>query len=79
MAEVPLSVEELEEIVTNVSRDLLSDMAVDNDIADEDMEDWTNMCVNISTLCINRYMFYFNELVNKKALAASQWMLQNQQ
>ena len=54
-------------------------MAVDNDIADEDMEDWTNMCVNISTLCINRYMFYFNELVNKKALAASQWMLQNQQ
>ena len=39
MAEVPLSMEELEEIVTNVSRDLLSDMAVDNDIADEDMED----------------------------------------
>jgi len=79
MAEVPLSVEELETIVMEVSRDLLEDMAMDNDIADEDFEEWTNMCVNIASLCINRYMFHFNELVNKKALAASQWLLQNPQ
>lgn len=68
MAEVPMSMTELEEIALNVGRDLLEDITIEFGINDEDVEEWTKLSARIAVFCIDRYMTYVNEAISKKMI-----------
>ena len=73
MSDVPLELTDLEQIVGLVSQELLEKLAIDNDIADEEMSNWAMMSVDITTFVINSYMGHVNNLMTKKALSGIQW------
>lgn len=77
MAEVPLTNDELEQVVSVVAGDLLEDFIIKNDIVEEDLPQWVNLSAEITIFVINEYMKRINEIMDKRALAATEWNLQN--
>lgn len=73
MSEIPVNLNELEELVGLVSQELLEKLAIENEIPDEDMSGWAMMSVDIVTFVINSYMVHMNNLMDRKALAATTW------
>ena len=67
MAEVPISQQELEDIIFNVARDLIEEAAITGDIEEPSEED-IMLAVNEVTFVINKYMEYFNLLMSTKSM-----------
>lgn len=66
MAEVPVTQKELEDIIFQVSRDLIEEAALEGRIEEATPED-VMVAVNEVTFVINRYMEYFNELMRARS------------
>jgi hypothetical protein len=70
MAEVPVTQQELEEIVFKIARDLIEEAAIEGRIEEATPED-IMVAVNEVTFVINAYMQYFNDLMQEKQLKSS--------
>ena len=68
MNDIPVSLKDLEEIVANVSSALLEKLCIENDVPDEELENTTNFCIDISSFVINVFMENMNKLVAKSSL-----------
>ena len=75
MAEVPLSMDELEDIVSFVARDLLEELAIEIEMTDEEMPAWASLSAKVTVFVINAYMDYMNKALDSKALRAAEWKL----
>ena len=60
MAQVPLSVNQLETIVETVSRDLLEQWALDDRFGIDDLEKAKQNAVDDTIFVINQFMEHFN-------------------
>lgn len=67
MAYVPMSVEELEMIVSDCARDLLEKWAIESEIEDSHMPEYAAMAADTAAFIIDAYMTYFNDLMLSKA------------
>ena len=56
MANVPLSIEALEEIAANVARDLLEQWAIDDRYTEENVVEATQNAISDTLFVINKYM-----------------------
>ena len=66
--EIPVSSQDLDSIVYNVSRDILEQKAIDGKI-DGITEEATKLVVADVVFTIDRYMYYINELIATNRLA----------
>ena len=64
MASVPLSLEDLQNIATHVSRDLLEKWALEDRFSEEELEKYTQLAADDTIFVINQYMEYFNLKLN---------------
>jgi hypothetical protein len=60
MSSVPLSMQQLEDIATEVSRSLLEQWAIDDRFSEEDMVKAAQNAVNDTIFVINNFMEHFN-------------------
>jgi len=60
MSSVPLSMQQLEDIATEVSRNLLEQWAIDDRFSEEDMVKAAQNAVNDTIFVINNFMEHFN-------------------
>lgn len=60
MSNVPLSLEQLEEIATNVARDLLEKWAIDDRFEEEMSDKYAQFAVDDTLFIINKFMTEFN-------------------
>jgi hypothetical protein len=70
MADVPISQQELEDIIFNVARDLVEEAAIEGRIEEPNEED-IMIAVNEVAFVISKYMEYFNLLMHTKAMSNS--------
>ena len=70
MAEVPVSLNDLDSIVYNVSRDLIEERAVNGSI-DGITEETAKAVTDDVFFVINRYMYYINEIMENKNLQSA--------
>jgi uncharacterized FlaG/YvyC family protein len=63
MAQVPLSVNQLETIVETVSRDLLEQWALDDRFGIDDLEKAKQDAVDDTIFVINQFMEHFNTYI----------------
>lgn len=61
MASVPLSMQKLEEIATNVAQDLLESWAIGDRFNEDQMEEAAQHAVNDTIFVINKFMEQFNQ------------------
>jgi hypothetical protein len=71
MAETPMSLSELEEIVGLVVNDLVAKMVGEGDVSDEELPELVEMATNVTIFVIDKYMDHVNNLFNKKFLGQS--------
>jgi len=67
MADIPVSLDEMENIVESVSRELLEQWAIDDRFTEEEIEKATQDAVDDTVFVIQRYMDQFNNLMITKA------------
>jgi hypothetical protein len=60
MANVPLSMQQLEDIAVSVSRELLEQWAIDERFAEDKMVEAAQNAINDTIFIINAYMEHFN-------------------
>ena len=71
--EIPVSPNDLNEIIYNVARDVVEQMAIDGKIADVDInEELTNEILDNVVFVVERYMYYINSLMDTARLAQTQ-------
>ena len=75
MAEVPVSFDELQDIVSYVARDLLEELAIEVEIKDEELASWASLSAKIAVFVIDRYMDYLNKALDNKAIQGAEWNL----
>jgi hypothetical protein len=61
MASVPLSMQQLEEIATNVAQDLLESWAISDRFNEDQMAEAAQHAVNDTIFVINKFMEQFNQ------------------
>jgi len=67
--EIPVSPNDLNEVVYNVARDVVEQMAIDGKISDADInEELTNEVLDNVVFVIERYMYYINSLMDTAKL-----------
>lgn len=66
MAFVPISMEELETVVSDTARDLLEKWAIDGEIQDHEMADYAALSVETVAYVIDSFMMYVNGLMEQK-------------
>lgn len=70
--EIPVSPNDLNEVVYNVARDVIEQMAIDGKIADADItEELSNEVLDNVIFVVERYMYYINSLMDTQKLANS--------
>ena len=69
MAEVPVSINDLNDIAVAVSRDLLEKWAIDDRFTEEKLDEYSKYAADDTIFVINKYMEYFNDLMMSKTLA----------
>ena len=70
--EIPVSPNDLNEVVYNVARDVIEQMAIDGKIADVDItEELSNEVLDNVIFVVERYMYYINSLMDTQKLANS--------
>ena len=70
--EIPVSPNDLNEVVYNVARDVVEQMAIDGKIADADItEELSNEVLDNVIFVVERYMYYINSLMDTQKLANS--------
>ena len=67
MAEVPVSLEDMEEIVGLCAIDLAEMWAIEQDISESETESLVNLAVDVVAFVISRYMEHMNLLMDGKA------------
>jgi hypothetical protein len=67
MASVPLSVEQLEQIATNVAQDLLQEWAINDRFSEENMVQAAQHAVEDTIFVIENYMEQVNNLMMVEA------------
>lgn len=67
MSSVPVSQEDLETIVAEVSRDLLEKWAIESEIDDSSMADYAALAADTASFVIDSYMGHLNELMFYRA------------
>jgi hypothetical protein len=68
--EIPVSPNDLNEVVYNVARDVVEQMAIEGKIADADINDeLTNEILDNVIFVVERYMYYINSLMDTQKLA----------
>lgn len=68
--EIPVSPNDLNEVVYNVARDVVEQMAIDGKIADADItEELSNEVLDNVIFVVERYMYYINSLMDTQKLA----------
>jgi len=60
MAEVPVSINDLNDIAVAVSRDLLEKWAIDDRFTEEKLDDYSKYAADDTIFVINKYMEYLN-------------------
>jgi hypothetical protein len=63
MAEVPISLQTLETIATNVSNDLLEKWAIEGRFTEEDQVKYAQFAVDDAIFVINKFMEQFNTAI----------------
>lgn len=66
MAFVPISMEELETVVSDTARDLLEKWAIDGEIEDHEMDEYASLSVETVAYVIDSFMTYVNTLMEEK-------------
>lgn len=66
MAFVPVSMEELEVIVTETARDLLEKWAIDGEIQEHEMAEYAALSVETVAFVIDSFMMYMNRAMEEK-------------
>lgn len=61
MANVPVSVPQLEEIAASVAQDVMEWLVVENDYADEQLPELALYATNITIMVINSFMTKIND------------------
>jgi len=69
MAYVPMSVDELELIVSDCARDLLEKWAIESEIEVDRLPEYAAIAADTAAFIIDAYMGYFNSLMLSKAAA----------
>jgi hypothetical protein len=70
--EIPVSPNDLNEVVYNVARDVVEQMAIEGKIADIDINDeLTNEVLDNVIFIVERYMYYINSLMDTQRLATT--------
>lgn len=67
MSSVPLSMKQLEDIVTQVSQELLEDWAINDRFKEEDLTIAAQNAVNDTVFVVNQFMEYFNTIMIEQA------------
>jgi hypothetical protein len=60
MAEVPVSINDLNDIAVAVSRDLLEKWAIDDRFTEEQLDEYSKYAADDTIFVINKYMEYLN-------------------
>ena len=60
MAEVPVSINDLNDIAVAVSRDLLEKWAIDDRFTEEKLDEYSKYAADDTIFVINKYMEYLN-------------------
>ena len=71
MADVPLSMDELEDIATDVARELLEQWAIDDRFTEEEELEAAQNAASDAIFVINRFMESFNDHMMMKAEKAT--------
>jgi DNA/RNA-binding domain of Phe-tRNA-synthetase-like protein len=70
MAEVPMSLEDLEDIVGKISLQLAEKWAIESDISDQDPKEVVADAVDVTAFVINLFFDYYNTMVTMRSLNA---------
>lgn len=66
MAFVPVSIDELELVISDCARDLLERWAIDGEIQDHEMAEYAALSVETVAYVVDSFMTYVNALMEKK-------------
>lgn len=66
MSFVPVSLDELEVIVSECARDLLEKWAIDGEIPDGEMANYSTLSVDTVAFVIDKFMGYMNQAMENK-------------
>ena len=67
MSSVPISMENLELIVSDCARDLLEKWAIEGELEDTDMPQYAVMAADTAAFVVDHFMGYMNELLEREA------------
>lgn len=62
--DIPVGIQELEQIITKVANDLIEKWAIDDRFTEEDKVKYAQYAVDDTVFVINNYMEIFNELIS---------------
>ena len=66
MSSVPVSMNELEEVVGLCSRDLVEKWAVEGEIPNDEMAEYTQLAIDTVAFIIDSFMGYMNDIMEQK-------------
>ena len=67
MASVPVSLNNLEEIVIQVSRDLLEQWAIDDRFTEDEIDKAAQLAADDTLFVVNNFMEHFNNMMIQQA------------
>lgn len=68
MSSVPVSIEELEEIVSNCARDLLEKWAIEGEVQEQSMPQYAAMAAETAAFVIEKFMDNLNSVMEWRAV-----------
>lgn len=66
MSLVPISMADLELIVSDCARDLIEKWAIEGEISEENISPVTHKAIDITAFVIDKFMGYMNNLMEEK-------------
>jgi hypothetical protein len=66
MSSVPISMDNLELIVSNCAKDLLEHWAIESDLQENELADYAVMAAETATFVIDKFMGYMNVIMEEQ-------------
>jgi hypothetical protein len=67
MSSVPISMDNLELIVSDCARDLLERWAIESDLQEHELADYAVMAAETATFVIDKFMGYMNGIMERES------------
>jgi len=67
MSSVPVSMDDLELIVSDCARDLLEHWAIESDLQEDELPEYAVMAAETATFVVDRFMGYMNGIMERES------------